>query len=43
MPVGHYPAPDDRYDGAMDRLEEADNERGEASIALDRESEPLNQ
>ena len=41
MPAGHYPAFDDRYDAAMDRLEEADNERGEASVALDRESRPL--
>jgi len=28
---------DEGYDGAMDALDDADNERGEAAIALDRE------
>jgi hypothetical protein len=33
-----YPTLDDGYDGAMDALEEADNERCEAKTELDRES-----
>ena len=35
-----YPLLDEGYDGAMDALDDADNERGEASIALDRELHP---
>src|SRR6478735_727490 len=34
---GSSPFLDDGYDGAMDRLQAADNERGNAAIALDRE------
>jgi len=34
---GRSPFLDDGYDGAMDRLQAADNERGNAAIALDRE------
>ena len=33
-----YPTSDERYDGAMDSLEDADNERLEASTELDRQS-----
>ena len=33
-----YPTLDDEYDGAMDALEDADNERSEAIAELDRES-----
>jgi hypothetical protein len=33
-----YPTLDDDYDGAMDALEEADNERADAANELDRES-----
>lgn len=32
-----YPLFDEAYDGALDRLEDADNERGAAAITLDRE------
>jgi len=32
-----YPLLDEGYDGAMDRLEAADAERGDAAVALDRE------
>ncbi len=35
-----YPLLDERYDGAMDARDDADNERGEAAIALDRELRP---
>jgi len=35
-----YPLLDEGYDGAMDALDDADNERGEAAIALDRELHP---
>ena len=35
-----YPLLDEGYDGAMDALDDADNERGEAAIALDRELRP---
>ena len=34
---GSYPALDEAYDGAMDRLEAADSDRGDAAIAVDRE------
>jgi hypothetical protein len=34
---GEYPVVDDGYNGAMDALEDADHERGEAAIALDRQ------
>ena len=33
-----YPTLDDSYDGALDSLEDADNERSEAATELDRES-----
>ena len=33
-----YPTLDDGYDGALDALEDADNERCEATADLDRES-----
>ena len=33
-----YPTLDDAYDGAMDSLEEADNERSDAAAELNRES-----
>ena len=33
-----YPTLDDDFDGAMDSLEDADNERSEAAAELDRES-----
>ena len=36
-----YPLLDEGYDGAMDALDDADNERGEAAIALDRELHPI--
>jgi hypothetical protein len=38
---GGYPLLDERYDSAMDALEDADNERGEATIAVDRERQPM--
>jgi hypothetical protein len=34
---GEYPVVDDGYNGAMDASDDADHERGEAAIALDRE------
>ena len=33
-----YPTLDDGYDGALDSLEDADNERSEAATELDRET-----
>ena len=33
-----YPTLDDDYDGALDSLEEADNERSEATTELDRQT-----
>jgi len=36
--VAGYPTLDDGYDGAMDSLDDADNERTEATKELDRES-----
>jgi hypothetical protein len=35
-----YPLLDEGYDGAMDALDDADNERGEAAMALDGELHP---
>lgn len=38
--VGDYPTSDEAYDAAVDALEDADNQRVEAAIALAREIRP---
>lgn len=38
---GSYPLLDEAYDGAMDALDAADQDRIEASIAVDRERRPI--
>lgn len=40
FPPYPYPLLDEGYDGAMDALEAADDDRTDAAIALDRERQP---